>query len=223
MAANGISTLSTKQAKQLAKLDIAQLKRQGYATIVQNTTAYSWPTNFSIGDIKITVNNVDDVYLHFYNSVPTISNQLKVGMIVTIDWDGRAPNTVAYIASTLIDFPGHDWRAQGLGFLLTIITTTELPGNSEDYNIEALHIPNGTFTGSGSPDTTKAFYRDRNEYNINSLPTQYVGNTAVINTEPGPLQTGRPWIALPQPQYLMILENEDVQTLETGFDDFVTE
>jgi hypothetical protein len=73
------------------------------------------------------------------------------------------------------------------------------------------------------PDTTKVFYRDRNEYNINSLPTQYVGDTAVPNTEPGPLQTGRPWIALPEPQYLMILENGDVQTLETGFDDFVTE
>ena len=72
-------------------------------------------------------------------------------------------------------------------------------------------------------NTTVPFYRARNEYNINSLPTQYVGNTAVPNTEPGPLQTGRPWIALPQPQYLMILENEDVQTLETGFDDFVTE
>ena len=78
-------------------------------------------------------------------------------------------------------------------------------------------------TISGSVDSTKPYYRARNEYNINSLPTQYVGNTAVPNTEPGPLQTGRPWIALPEPQYLMILENEDVQTLETGFDDFVTE
>jgi len=73
------------------------------------------------------------------------------------------------------------------------------------------------------PDTTKAFYRARNEYNVNSLPTQYVGITAVKNTEPGELQSGRPWIALPQPQYLMILENGDVQTLETEFDDFVTE
>jgi hypothetical protein len=32
MAANGISTLSTKQAKQKAKLDLAQNKRQGYPT-----------------------------------------------------------------------------------------------------------------------------------------------------------------------------------------------
>ena len=30
MAANGISTLTTKQARQKAKLDLAQLKREGY-------------------------------------------------------------------------------------------------------------------------------------------------------------------------------------------------
>ena len=192
MAANGISTLETKLARQTAKLDIAQLKRKGYATIVQNTTAYSWPTNFSIGDIKITVNNVDDVYLHFYNSVPTISNQLKVGMIVTIDWDGRAPNTVAYIASPLIEFPGHAWRPQGLGFLLTIITTTELPGNSEDYNIEALHIPNGTFAGSGTPSATKPYYRAKNTYDLSLLPDTYA-TTADDNANTGGLVVGRPW------------------------------
>jgi hypothetical protein len=194
MSANGISTLATKEDRLKAKLDLASLKRRGYSTIVQNTTAYSVGTDFSFSDIKITVNDVDDVYLHFYNSVPTISNQLKVGMIVTIDWDGRAPNTVAYIASTLIDFPGHAWRAQGLGFLLTIITTTELPGNSEDYNIDALHVPNGTFAGSGSPDTNAPFYRTNNEYDITLLPAQYVGDTATNNLNEGGLQTGRPWV-----------------------------
>ena len=198
MAANGISTLSTKAARQIAKLDIAEAKRQGYATIVQNTTAYSLPTNFNLGDIKITVNNVDDVYLHFYNSVPTISNQLKVGMIVTLDWDGRAPNTVAYIASPLIDFPGHAWRAQGLGFLLKIITTTELPGNSEDYNIEALHIPNGTFAGSGTPSTNKVFYRENNTYDITLLPDTYA-TTADDNPNTGGLVQGRPWISTAGP------------------------
>jgi hypothetical protein len=196
MAANGISELSTKLARQTAKLDIAQLKRRGYSTIVQNTTAYSAGGGvFSFGQIKITVNNVDDVYLHFYDSVPAISNQLKVGMIVTIDWDGRAPNTVAYIASTLIDFPGHAWRPQGLGFLLTIITTTELPGNSEDYNIDALHVPNGTFAGSGSPDTTKAFYRLNNTYDLTLLPDTYA-TTGDDNPNTGGLVQGRPWTAV---------------------------
>jgi hypothetical protein len=194
MATNGISTLGTKELRQKAKLDIAELKRKGYSTIVQNTTAYSAGGGvFSFGQIKITVNNVDDVYLHFYDSVPAISNQLKVGMIVTIDWDGRAPNTVAYIASTLIDFPGHAWQPQGLGFLLTIITTTELPGNSEDYNIDALHVPNGTFAGSGSPDTTAVFYRVNNTYDLAQLPTQYSGDAVVDNANTGGILDSRPW------------------------------
>lgn len=206
MSANGISTLPNKQAKQLAKLDIAQAKRQGYATIVENTTAYtsvfpptppSSNTEFAFGYIKITVNNVDDVYLHFNNPVPAISDLITVGMRVTIDWDGRPGNTVADIASTLIDFPGHAWRPDGLGFLLSIVTTTELPGNSEDYNIEALHIPNGTFTGSGIPDTTAPFYRQRNVYDITQLPTEYSGsgNGLIDNPNTGGLIEGRPWIS----------------------------
>lgn len=41
MAANGISTLSTKQAKQLAKLDIAQAKRQGKTVATDGTISGS--------------------------------------------------------------------------------------------------------------------------------------------------------------------------------------
>jgi hypothetical protein len=41
MSANGISTLSTKQAKQLAKLDIAQAKRQGYDVAIDGTISGS--------------------------------------------------------------------------------------------------------------------------------------------------------------------------------------
>jgi hypothetical protein len=37
MAANGISTLSTKQAKQVGKLNIAQAKRQGKTVAVDGT------------------------------------------------------------------------------------------------------------------------------------------------------------------------------------------
>ena len=41
MAANGISTLSTKQAKQIAKLDIAQAKRQGKTVARDGTVSGS--------------------------------------------------------------------------------------------------------------------------------------------------------------------------------------
>lgn len=39
MAKNGISTLPTKQAKQVAKLALAQLKRQGYTLNADGTIA----------------------------------------------------------------------------------------------------------------------------------------------------------------------------------------
>jgi hypothetical protein len=53
MSANGISTLSNKQAKQLAKLELAQKKRQGYtlyangnlANATANTSAVFYRAN----------------------------------------------------------------------------------------------------------------------------------------------------------------------------------
>jgi hypothetical protein len=39
MAKNGISTLSTKQAKQAAKLELAKLKRKGYTLNADGTVA----------------------------------------------------------------------------------------------------------------------------------------------------------------------------------------
>ena len=37
----------------------------------------------------------------------------------------------------------------------------------------------------------KPYYRINNDYDINRLPTKYVGNEAVDN--PGPLQESHPW------------------------------
>ena len=45
MAANGISTLSTKAAKQVAKLDIAQAKRQGKTVAANGTISGSVDSN----------------------------------------------------------------------------------------------------------------------------------------------------------------------------------
>jgi hypothetical protein len=116
---------------------------------------------------------------------------------------------VAYIASPLIDFPGHAWRAQGLGFLLTIITTTELPGNSEDYNIEALHVPNGQFTGSGTADITKTYYRAANTLDITLLPTKYNGNGLTDNANTGGLVLGRPWSTTNPDTAITVIETSE--------------
>jgi hypothetical protein len=208
MSANGIAHLPTREARQLAKLDIAKAKRQGYATIVENTTAYTATFVFSpppvlpeflYGKIKITVNDVGAVYLQFQASLPTITNQLTVGTRITIDWDGRPGNTVADIAGPLIDFPGNPYPGDP-GFLLTVITTTELPGNSEGYNIEALHIPNGRFSGSGVPNTSAPYYRGRNVLEITQLPNPYNDNDIDPDENPnvGGLVVGRPWVTAPE-------------------------
>jgi len=51
---------------------------------------------------------------------------------------------------------------------------------------------NGTITGT--VDSTKNYYRDRNTYDITQLPTQYTGNAVTDNANTGGLIVGRPWI-----------------------------
>jgi hypothetical protein len=71
MAANGISTLSTKQAKQIAKLDIASAKRQGKVVAADGTVTgavdstknyYRYNNTYNINDLptKYTGNDVTD-------------------------------------------------------------------------------------------------------------------------------------------------------------------
>lgn len=49
---------------------------------------------------------------------------------------------------------------------------------------------------SGSVDPSKNYYRDRNQYDITQLPTQYSGNDLTDNPNIGGLITGRPWVTL---------------------------
>jgi hypothetical protein len=47
---------------------------------------------------------------------------------------------------------------------------------------------------SGSIDSSKNYYRDRNQYDLTQLPTQYDGNNFIDNPNTGGLVEGRPWI-----------------------------
>ena len=53
---------------------------------------------------------------------------------------------------------------------------------------------NADGTVASGPDTSKIFYRARNEYDLTELPTQYVGNVAVDNINEEGLVVGRPWV-----------------------------
>jgi hypothetical protein len=48
-------------------------------------------------------------------------------------------------------------------------------------------------TVASGPDTNKPFYRDRNQYDIDQLPTKYNGNNLTDNANTGGLVEGRPW------------------------------
>ena len=48
---------------------------------------------------------------------------------------------------------------------------------------------------TGPIDSTKPYYRARNVYDLDRLPTQYSGNTLVDNANPEGLLTARPWTA----------------------------
>ena len=46
---------------------------------------------------------------------------------------------------------------------------------------------------SGAVDSTKNYYRSRNQYDITQLPTQYSGDSLTDNSNTGGLVEGRPW------------------------------
>ena len=194
MAANGISTLDTKELRQVAKLELAQTKRLGW-TVAGNGTV---PGSVSL-----------DIGSHLNLST-------EAGVTAYFVDHGGAFNSLAelwYVYDhptwivTNVQFEARD------GITVTIRDGIFQPGVSYAFGSTLLTNPN----------TNAQFYRARNHYDINLLPEQYVGNVATHNTEPLPLQAGRPWINLPLPQYNIILEDGDQLTLETGFDDFVTE
>ena len=46
---------------------------------------------------------------------------------------------------------------------------------------------------SGSIDSSKNYYRERNQYDLTKLPTHYDDNAVVDNPNVGGLANGRPW------------------------------
>ena len=51
----------------------------------------------------------------------------------------------------------------------------------------------GTWSASGSVDSTKLYYRANNTYDITELPTQYTGDNITDNANTGGLVDSRPW------------------------------
>ena len=196
MAANGISTLPTKQAKQLAKLDIAQAKRQGYSAVVPaGSQDYNTVTVGNFGAIKVISNGAGSTYLVFEYAVPAVQNYLFPGAPLhnlrfgsTDHFDAVSIVGGLVDCSTLAGLP----QAGAKGYLLSANLSV-----ATNNNVGILSIPNGRFTSSGSADTDAPFYRVNNNYDITELPTQYNGNDITDNPNADGLIEGRPWTVSP--------------------------
>lgn len=77
----------------------------------------------------------------------------------------------------------------------TILCTSNQTGSRESRQIQKLDIAQRKRQGGPVDDssTDAPYYRILNEYDRDSLPTKYVGNTVVNNANSSGLLPGRPW------------------------------
>lgn len=74
--------------------------------------------------------------------------------------------------------------------------STDQTGNLEYRQVQRLDIAQLKRRGGPTGNVDIPAYRVKNTYDINSLPTQYSGNTVVPNPNPDGLLLGRPWISV---------------------------
>lgn len=75
-----------------------------------------------------------------------------------------------------------------------IICTPRQQGTKERRQIQKLEIAQRKRTGGLAGDSTQGdYYRPRNTYDRDKLPTKYTGNDVTDNANVGGLQQGRPW------------------------------
>jgi hypothetical protein len=141
MSANGISTLSTKAARQAAKLEIAQLKRRGY-TLNDDGTVASGPDTSAV---FYRVNNTYDLNLlpTQYSSDAIIDNANADGLL-----DGRPWLNIAGIT-----FAANIWRTDYEGYfgdVPSFFDTAALKASPNNYNGTDTTISEGSLLNNTS-------------------------------------------------------------------------
>ena len=124
MSANGISWLSTKAARQAAKLDIAQLKRRGYTLNADGTVASGPDTSKAF----YRLNNTYDLTLLPDTYATTADDNPNTGGLV----QGRPWLNVAGIT-----FAANIWRTDYEGYFNdtpSFFATAALKAAPNDYN-----------------------------------------------------------------------------------------
>ena len=88
-------------------------------------------------------------------------------------------------------------KLSAMGFVdgCTVYCTPDQSGSKERRQIQKLEIAQLKRNGTPGPDSsvTLSYYRLKNTYDRNKLPTKYSVNTIVDNANVGGLVAGRPW------------------------------
>jgi hypothetical protein len=124
MATNGISTLSTKAARQAAKLDIAQLKRRGYTLNADGTVASGPDT----AKVFYRLNNTYDLTLLPDTYATAADDNANTGGLV----QGRPWLNIAGIT-----FAANIWRTDYEGYFYddpAFFATAALKASPYNYN-----------------------------------------------------------------------------------------
>ena len=104
-----------------------------------------------------------------------------------------AVNDTVYDEST-VTIGGSLPAGAGITSADRIICTPRQIGTRERRQIQKLEIAKKKREGGLADDSTQdVYYRQRNDYNRDLLPTKYSGNSVVDNANLGGLQLGRPW------------------------------
>jgi hypothetical protein len=196
MSANGISTLSNKQAKQLAKLELAQKKRQGYtlyangnlASGTANTSAVFYrannhyvitelPTEYS-GSGNGLIDNPNSTGLLLgrpWTSAPAISPLLYLDAGNPASYSGGSTwtDTVNNIAFTLYGSPTYSTNNGGyLSFAPAssqYAQSTTGTGLLTTWTMEAWHYYTGTNSGGTPCILTERFTSGQINYVLGSI------------------------------------------------------
>lgn len=84
--------------------------------------------------------------------------------------------------------------------------------NRQIYKLTLAQLRRRAAGNTGAP-----YYRVNNTYDINLLPSRYVGNNVVPNVHPSGLVLGRPWLPeTPGTKQYILQENGDYILLEDG-------
>jgi hypothetical protein len=110
-------------------------------------------------------------------------------------------NTVYYENMALERDPDINLDTEGSNTLAGLnITTSDIfymvtdqVGNLEYRQVQRLDIAQLKRQGGPGGETDFPCYRTLNTYDIDLLPSKYIGNTSTPNPHPGGLVEGRPW------------------------------